>query len=215
MKFYLLLLLFPWASFAQVSQGSFLVGGDISGSRLSQDATLSFIDQFNGQIHIFDGELKTTNLSLSPVIGYFVIDRLCFGMILPFSFSKSSTGESEPDFDYVTKSKSNSYNPGPFVRYYFPLSGKISAVAQGAYGWGYEKSTYTIRHFYGGVESRVEGEVKQKYKRVNLSAGCAYFMNPKTGLEFFVTYAKSNYEGDGGTVTGVSAQIGLQIYLSK
>jgi hypothetical protein len=213
MKFYLLLLLFPCSLFAQVSSGSFMVGGGISITHSRQENPYSYFSPMTGEVFNFNTSVKTTYTSISPTIGYFIIDRFCLGISLPFSFSNRRVNELDDDVVYRARENGRAYNFGPFVKYYVPLSGKFFALAEAGYGWGYYKTSASSLQRTNGVEERWEMETKDKMERLSLAVGIAYFINENTGVELTGQYQKSTVLAV--DQVSVSAKLGLQIYLSR
>ncbi len=81
-------------------------------------------------------EIKTTNFSILPNAGYFIVDKLVVGINTGITFSRD-------DNDFVTNvgSSVTSYKAGPFIRYYFSNPEKqLNFFAHGRYNYG-------INHF--------------------------------------------------------------------
>lgn len=171
------------AIFAQVDQGQWMVGGS---------ASFNFGKQ---------GDDKTTNISIAPDAGYFVINQLAVGLRPEFSYTKVKTKVGS-----VSSEGSNTtFSLAPFVRYYFMPSGeKVNIFGDASYGFGSSKNK--------GGES-VSGNYYQ------IKAGPAVFLTPNTALEFALYYRSlggdlnENAAGDRENWFGLS--VGFQIHLGN
>ena len=124
MKRHLLSLLFisiAIPALAQIKNGQFLVGGNISFESLKVDRSTD--------------DYKTMNLFISPNIGYFIIDKLAGGLRFDLRSYKQTT---PIDSRHISTSIS------PFIRYYFlPSVKKVNAFIDVGY------LNYRTRHSYG------------------------------------------------------------------
>ena len=138
---------------AQTERGTFLLGG-------------------NAQFLATDG---VTIFSLSPNVGYFIVNNWAVGV-------RASL---------VTSDSNNSWNFGPFTRYYFggKDNGKFFGQLAGNVG--------------GGKNSDVE-------LGLGIGAGYALFLNESVALEFTAAYDKA---GNNNGIFGLGA--GFQIHLKK
>lgn len=169
------------AIFAQVNQGQWMVGGS---------AGFNFGKQ---------GDVKTTDISIAPDAGYFVINQLAVGLRPEFGYNKSKVKVNGT----TNETSYTAYSLAPFVRYYFMPSGeKVNIFGDASYGFGSAKAK-------GGKS--VSGNYYQ------IKAGPAVFLTPNTALEFAVYYrslggdANENAAGDRDNNFGLS--VGFQIHL--
>ncbi|WP_299699718.1 hypothetical protein [uncultured Pontibacter sp.] len=139
--------------------------------------------------HNFKSE--TFSLDLTPRAGYFISDNAVVGAQTQLGLSIYSGGESFR------------YGITPFVRYYFP-----------------EGASNTGRFFGEAVvgiagSSDEDSEGDSVFSRVyGISGGYAYFIARNVALEGMLNLIRSNANVDfGGSSTGLSISLGLQIYL--
>jgi hypothetical protein len=139
--------------------------------------------------HNFKSE--TFTLDITPRAGYFINDNAVIGAQTQLGISIYSGGESWR------------YGIIPFVRYYFP-----------------EGATSTNRFFGEAVvgvagSSEEDSEGDAIFSRVyGISAGYAHFVATNVALEGMLNLIRSNANVEvGGSSTGLSLSLGLQIYL--
>jgi len=165
----------------QITKGNWLVGGSASFSQ----------ENFSIPTNVI---YKQTNLQITPLAGYFLLDKFAVGL--------------NPSLDYVNVSHGPEINTiitvGPFARYYFLEADKIfNLFAQGSYG-------------YGGNTSKVQGR-KQGYNQNTFafSGGPVLYFNRSVGLEFTINYSITKFVGYTGANDELSYGIGFQIHLEK
>ena len=173
---------------SQLTKGNWLVGGTGKFySYISENSSVTY-----------NTEAKYTQIDLSPSIGYFVIDKLAFGLRPTFS---SITGK-------VTSAGGLSTNVqrywiGPFSRYYFLNNeNNYNIVGDLSYQFG----------FFGG------GLAKGKLSTFSALAGPVIYFNATVGIEFLLGYSYSKEEVEQGNKEirkGFQLGIGLQIHLEK
>jgi hypothetical protein len=168
------------AIFAQVNQGQWLAGGSAG---------------FN---HSSQGDTKQTTITVSPDLGYFVINQLAVGLRPEFGYTKTKTKVGS-----VSQSGSvTAFWIAPFVRYYFMPSGeKVNVFADGSYGFG---------------SSKVKGGSSVSGNYYQIKAGPAIFLTPSAALEFalyYRSYGGDAYEANGDRDNNFGLSIGFQIHL--
>lgn len=164
-------------SLAQFNQGRMLVGGSASFSSMTYKETFMGSTSPNS---------TTNRFSITPKVGYFVINNLAVGLDASFSTENEST---------VT----TTFMAGPFVRYYV----KPGLFFQGEYllGSGKEDNTESsISSWSAGI-----GYAIFLNDHIAIEPTVAYTSN--------VTKYKEDNEKD--IVTGLAVAIGFQIYLGK
>jgi hypothetical protein len=179
---------------AQMSKGSFMIGG--SGSM-----------NFNKNDWGGAGNTKNTSLNLSPDVGYFLAKNLAVGLYVPYEVSWSKTKATSFPAEY----HGNGYSIGvaPYVRYYIPVK-SFFLVTEGSYGWYYSKNTFdNLDPITGTVNG--EEEITNKYKSFSLAAGPAFFLSPYTSIEILANYQRSDFESMDQSAFYIS--IGFQIYI--
>ena len=99
-----IILFVAFSASAQLDKNTWLVGGTGTFN--------SFKDKFDATT--VSTEYKTTELNVSPNIGYFILDKFALGLKSSFSWIKN-TGISAN----ALKSNTIRFDYGPFARYYF------------------------------------------------------------------------------------------------
>lgn len=170
----------------QIQKGNFLIGGNITYQSIDNNRSYS-------------GNYSSDQFSVSPGVGYFLIDRLAAGFRFDLEFIKSKSEN--------VNTKYTSTSISPFVRYYFlPVSNKINFLVDAAYIHFYEKNRF------GGV-------MQPYYERSNgysISAGPAFFLSDQVALEFTVGWKHISKDDFDKTNTNmINTGFGLQIHLHK
>lgn len=139
--------------------------------------------------HNFKSE--TFTLNIDPRAGYFISDNAVVGTQVNLGLDIYSGGESFR------------YGLTPFVRYYFPEG------AAPTHRWFGE----AVIGIAGSSEEDSEGDAI--FSRVyGVSAGYAHFVASNVALEGMLNLIRSNANIEvGGSSTGLSLSLGLQIYL--
>ncbi len=157
-------------TYAQTSKGTWLLGG---GGSFSSSK---------------NGDFKWTQFSLSPDVGYFIMDNLGIGAAVSFSSYKEDGEDASSTVSF-----------GPFVRYYFlPLGPKAKLFANGSFGFGSQKFTDS-----------------ESFTTWSLAAGPAIFLNPSVALEFTVGYNSVKFKDADDPTNTFGVNIGFQIHLKK
>lgn len=166
---------------SQITKGNWLVGGSASFSQQNPSSTA---------IAMF----KQTNFQITPVAGYFLLDKFAVGLNPSLEYEKVSLGPSTNTIISV----------GPFVRYYFLEADKIfNLFGQGSYAYGSNK---------GKVQGRSQVE---KTNNFSFSGGPVLYFNSSVGLELTVNYSTRKFVGFSGANKFLSYGIGFQIHLEK
>lgn len=173
---------------AQLNKGNWLVGG--TGKFYSYTSTYTSA--------AYSNEASYTQIDLSPSIGYFVTDKLAFGIRPTFSSIKGKVTSTGGLSTNVQR-----YWIGPFGRYYFLKSDKqFNILADVSYQYG----------FFGG------GLAKGNLNTFSVLAGPVVYFNSSVGVEFLLgySYSKEDVESYQKEVRkGFQIGIGFQIHLEK
>jgi hypothetical protein len=139
--------------------------------------------------HNFKSE--TFSFDFTPRAGYFISDNAVIGAQAQLGLSLYSGGETFR------------YGVTPFVRYYFPEGASPTSRFFGE----------AIVGLAGSSEKDSEGD--SIFSRVyGVSGGYAHFVARNVALEGMLNLIRSNANVDfGGSSTGLSISLGLQIYL--
>lgn len=202
---------------AQLSKGQWIVGGNAGFSYSDTHEEFKYVTASN----------KSSSLQLSPVAGYFVLDKFCIGLRPRAEWLRIKTNGVEyingDEAVYTSDSKSTTLGIGPFVRYYFlPKGNKINLVADAGYAYSHAKivSNATGLNFNAYLlpdDNILLPLIGTKYNLhvFSLSAGPVIFLNSKTAVEFLVGYSYS-YAGEiGVSESALSVSAGFQIHLGK
>lgn len=204
------LAIFSISAFAQIPKGTSIIGGSFSGSYQSVESG--------------DRDKTITNsLSFQPGYGLFVTNNLCIGIDLNFSLSHTSLEPADPIFegrDFDTDERS--FDTGPFIRYYVPISDKFYAFAAAHYSWGWGK---TSTDYYAYLDDLIIDNItyNSTIRSFGLGTGLSYFINPHTAVELSLGYShdKSKYkysEGLGESTDKTNMLwlgIGFRIFLRR
>ncbi len=177
-------------AFTQLSSGQFLLGGNIRFESVKEN-------YFLGEKH------ESTNIFISPAIGYFVLNKLAAGVRADRSSYKSNTTGVE--------SRLTSTSISPFVRYYFlPMAAKVNVFLDAGYLHNKSKWERLTNPAYGYTD---------KSKGLQVLAGPSMFLTDQIALEFTLGYRYTKSEdrvvSEPTKSTSFSSGLGLQIYFGK
>jgi len=150
---------------AQTEKGNMFAGLNIQYNRFSPETVGPS----------FSGYEKTTSIGFGPEFGYFVARNLVVGPDVYFGHFTSTNNLGE-------ESKTTSWRPGLFARYYkYTSEGKFAFFAHLVAGIGRATSKQS------DPSGTVETIGKDKSTYAQLSPGFAYFFNRHWGLDIAVT----------------------------
>ncbi|HEY5749035.1 MAG TPA: outer membrane beta-barrel protein [Chryseolinea sp.] len=187
-------------SCAQLSKGTFLMGGTLSAN--AKDT--------KGQ----SSEWINRSINLNPNLSYFVANNLALGLVTPwdYAYEKSISGGGR-----VTTT--STYFVGPAVRYYFPFgSWAVFPTASFMHGW---RTMKYGNPDYNDFTTRVKGNMNS----FSGGVGITYFVAKNVGVEGVLSYqrdsatsrdvanqlSRESTEDD----SQINLSIGVQVYLSK
>lgn len=169
---------------AQINKGQFLIGGNVSFESNKNEATNVV-------------NYKTTDIFISPNIGYFIINNLAGGLRFDF---KSYRQKVPNDFTQTYTSIS------PFLRYYFLHATKKLNVFIDV---SYINRTSKFKNSQGG-------SYNVKTNGYAISAGPSIFLTNQVALEFTVGYKRTIENAPYPTTsTIINSGIGVQIHFEK
>lgn len=129
-------------------------------------------------------------VQLSGDVGYFIIDKFAAG--LKPGYSRTETNS--------THNIVNTYNIGPFIRYYFlPKEKYVNLFSEFGYQYG---------------KTKTNQGVSQNSNNLSAIAGCAVFFNSSVALEFTLGYSSFSYNTSGNVKSLISG-IGFHFHLEK
>lgn len=179
------------SSLGQLTKKNWIIGGSAGLTHTNNNSTSSTL-------------YKNTTFSISPNIGYFIFDKFVAGaklsiLLLKYDYSQGSGGGT---ISYSTKSQF--YNLGPFVRYYFlEPERRINLFLEGTY-------QYQLRK-----DISPNSNSKQTANNFSVNGGPVIFFNSNVGIEFTIGYSSLKYNGFTGSNNTIQTNIGLQIHLQK
>lgn len=150
---------------AQTEKGKLFVSGNTSLSFSSTNATTEFDGEEVGE------DQKASVFSVTPSIGYFVMDNLAIGVDFSFTSSKEEEGEFEDTL--------SSFAVMPTATYYFEAGDKLKpyiGVGAGLISTSFGDDDINKS---SGLAFRGRG-------------GLAYFLSDMIALDFFVQYLNTN-----------------------
>ena len=175
-----LILLITLTTNAQITKGNWMVGG--TGNFTNYKSTFE-----NNNTEITQ---TGSALTISPNLGYFIVDNLTVGTSVSFSFSNPSG----------SNNNSQGYSLSPFIRYYFRKTDKmINPFLQTSYSFGKGKSD-------SGGSNKSTG--------YTIKGGSAIFFNSSVALELSLNYDSSKFNSDVKS-NNFTVGIGFQIHLEK
>jgi hypothetical protein len=176
-------------SFAQITRGNRLVGGNISYTHTKPK------DFSNGT--------KTAYSQLDATVnaGYFVVNKLAPGVRLSAQIGKSKILRPDDSKQILIQ---RNVGFGPFLRYYFLAPDKkINVFGDGSLLYN--------------INSNNSTDLLYKSLSSSLGAGAVYFLNQSVGLEglfSYTQYADVNNDSDYKS-NSLRFKIGLQVHLKK
>lgn len=187
---YIIVLCFSFKANAQITQGNWLIGGNISYAKKNSEGANA-------------SNSKTRAIDISGNIGYFPFSKFATGLLLNTFLSKVKN----PQIDGTTTiATQNSLGAGVFARYYFLKEDNRVNVFTDE---GVIYSSLKVKN--SGIQMGDEFTSLDYY----LSAGAVIFLNASVGAEFIVSYNRTkayNFDSRGETL---QFKIGLQFHLEK
>ncbi len=176
--YFIILFAFSASVNSQITKGNWMVGGT---------GYFNTIKYKNDTI-----EQTINHFTLSPNIGYFIINKFVIGCNLNYS---------SDDVKYADVKFTN-YNIGPYLRYYFLKSeNRINLFSQISYGYG---------------EGKASNNRDSKYHNngYGLRIGSSIFFNSSVALEIAADY-NSSKNNSVANVSLLQFGLGFQIHLEK
>jgi hypothetical protein len=165
---------------SQITKNNWLVGGN---------GRLAFRTQTTNVINA-----KSTNLGLSPNVGYFFVDKLAAGARISLNYDKVNFSGGV--------SKTTQIGIGPFIRYYFLNPDNIVNLFSEA-GYQYIHSTSNSGNTSDGANS------------FTFSSGPVIYFNSSVGMELTLNYESYKSASRNTNLRTFFITIGFQIHLQK
>ena len=173
---FLFLFLISYNLSAQTLKGSFLVGGNVTANYSDTESQ--------------GAETKSSSLDIDPKAGFFIMDNLSLGALIPFTFGKSRysySGMAFPD----AESSTTSIGFGPFIRYYFPIN-NLKIITELGYSWN-ESKTNTIGYDQQSGQ-QFDFELNTNQNKFQVASGIALFLSESAAIEFLINYQNTDSE---------------------
>lgn len=182
---FLLLSIVSTMALTQIKKGQYLLGGGIHFESDKEDNSINATH-------------TSTNFSISPSVGYFIVDKLAGGLRLDIS-----------SYDYKSDNMETHYiatSISPFLRFYLlPVPKKVNVFVDVSYV--HNKTKW--RHLSGPP-------YYEKTKGYSVSAGPSVFLTNLVALEFTVGYTHTLSDDFGQTISGtINSGFGLQIHFGR
>jgi outer membrane protein len=152
----------------------------------------SFRAGLNG---IDDSTSDSSSYSISPTIGYFLIDNLVAGAGVNISGSKLTRSISEESLIYERESRSSGVLIIPFVRYYFNI-GKIKPYIDASIGYGTARGRSESITIVDDVETTLKGTSKYSTTRYSVPGGAAIFLSKDISIDTGIRYDKGDSKSE-------------------
>lgn len=163
---YVIMCIIPAKAFNQISQGSFVTGGEFS-----YQVTSNKTEQGNNTT---DGPTRT-KFSLIPNIEYFVADNLSAGIGIGYAMTKSLTKGQNSQ----TTIKNGTFIVSPYVKKYFNIGDQAYFFGQAILNLGFGKET---SEFKSGTVTTKNEENSNSFG-IGIVPGFRYDVSEKIGLE--------------------------------
>ncbi|HEU5053083.1 MAG TPA: hypothetical protein VFT78_08215 [Hanamia sp.] len=183
-------------AYCQLDKGTWLAGGLGSFNTYKENYTTPSFTLKN----------KYNEITLYPVVGFFLADKFAGGIRGGFSFLKEDNISSSGNVGGAS-THSIQFSGGPFVRYYFLNSNKVyNILADACYQFG-------SNQYLGAAHE------KGKLNTFSIMAGPEFFFNTAVGIEILIGYRQkvnsidNSMNGWNSNKTGFQTTIGFQIHL--
>ncbi|MFN7116169.1 MAG: outer membrane beta-barrel protein [Saprospiraceae bacterium] len=198
-------LLLAGSGIAQVTrQGNFILGSTIGFSSVN-----SQIVQDKGSGETQADNPYSTQLSLAPSIGYFLIDNLPLGIRMDYTFNrvKDQNGLRAEDSNILF---------GPFARYYMSLKNNMYFFGEAGFGFGNSRDTKDLA---SGTQ-----KINTNLFSFGVGPGVTVIATNAIGLEALVkyNYARSKFDTEilgvkqntTSNTNQISISLGVQFYFA-
>ena len=184
-----ILLLLSFAAVAQISKGSYLIGGNGGFNRYNYELPNAIT-------------VKNTSINLSTNSARFFFDRFAAGVSLSFRYDNYRY---DSDSAQVSPSGLTDVGFGPFARYYFlNATKKVNLLVDGRTGWKFSKSNVS-----NGAQFGYYGQYFDIY------AGPAFFLSKVVSLELLVGYSRFRSAGPDSKFREFSSRAGLHVHIPR
>lgn len=171
---------------AQTEKGSWVVGGSTTIG--FNNATTKY--KYEGETA--DGP-KVSTFTVTPSVGYFVIDKLAVGLDLGFTSLTTKEEESFGGFNYSAKNTVSTFSVLPTATYYFKSDSKVLPYLGVGVGYSTSKTKYSETDSSGtdSFEDKVGGFAWKG------KGGIVFLITPTIGVDLGLSYLGSSGKYDG------------------
>jgi hypothetical protein len=165
------------SSYSQITKGFWMFGGNGSFE--------------NSKTNYPQGQIKVTNIRISPNAGYFLVDKFAAGLRIDLLHTKG--GSITPPYSRYT-----TLQVGPYLRYYFLNTDKrFNLLSEAGVSYITNKASDSRNNSF----------------EFNSLAGAVVFLNSSVGIEMLAGYKAGKSESI--PYNSLSFLVGLQIHLER
>lgn len=161
-----------------LDQGNFIIGSTLGFSKANSKISLETAD-----VNTDEKGHDATQFSISPKVGYFLLDNFALGIGMDYTFStvKEPNQNRTDDSDLLF---------GPFGRFYYPITEDMALIAETNVGFGNSNDHQTI----GGEVQ----DVNTNIFAIGVGPGFTIFSSSGIGVEalFKYNFARSKFDTD-------------------
>jgi hypothetical protein len=194
------ILLFATITKAQITKGSFYLGGSIGASSTKQENSNSPV------------EGKSKWLSVNPAVGIAVKNNLIAGVDLNYLHYTTREFQNSQDNDR------NGYGAGIFLRKYFPISNRFYVFGQTGIGYFSQKNEYLQSTGYSYTSTNEQHSVSANiYPGVAIHVFKSFYLDAAFNnlLQIGYSTSTSTRNSNGSTDTWKQKDFGIQSSLSN
>ena len=191
---------------AQTEKGSWVVGGSTTLGFNSANTKY----KYDGQSE--DGP-KVSTFTITPSVGYFVIDKLAIGVDLGYTSLTTKMEESFMGTNYSAKSTLSTFSILPTATYYFKSDSQILPYLGVGAGYSTSKEKFTQT---GGGSNEYEDNLNGFAWKGK--GGIVFLLTPSIGIDLGVSYMGSNGKYDDDSDAKVQTNtfgvnVGISVFL--
>ena len=201
---FLIVTLFSLTIYGQTEKGKLFIGAQSNFNFNSSKFTTTSKSTNYSNTYTSD---KTNSFSITPKIGYLILDNFVLGLDFKFSSSKVKDQDSN-----------GFYTISPFAKYYL-LESNFKPFLKASLGLGSFFNSYQTYNVNSNIA--VYEKVSTSINTARIGGGLAYFINNLIALEFNLDYFQDIYKSDNNqndyntkqTHSGIQSTIGFAIFL--
>ncbi|QGW29401.1 outer membrane beta-barrel protein [Phnomibacter ginsenosidimutans] len=177
-------------SYAQITKGNWLVGGNFQFAKSNNNGTAS-------------SNSRNTTFTISPKVGAFILDKGAIGLRGNY---KSTMTKYEVTPGNLITNRQYTIGVGPFIRYYFLPEEKLVNII----------SEVNVMYNQNVIKPYGGNNTSKFYNwEYSLQSGAVLFLNSSVAMEALIGYAYIKEKDQDSKVNSLSFNIGFQIHLEK